>query len=117
MKKVFLTIVIFLAACTKVVQSVDPVIDLGIKPTSTSIQTINQIGNIVVAKFATTPGAKYSVQIIPFGSEEPIRKEGFTATETTTEKSYNLTGLPKRDYDLVFIDVSGKEIKYPLIIK
>lgn len=117
MKKVLLTTVLFLAACTKVVQPVDPAIDLGIKPLSTNIQTINQIGNVVVAKFGTTPGAKYSVQIIPFGSEEPVKKEGFTATEVTTERSYNLTGLPKRDYDLVFIDINGKEVKYPIIIK
>lgn len=117
MKKVFLTAVMFLAACTKVVQPVDPAIDLGIKPTSTSIQSINQIGNVVTATFETTPGAKYSVQIIPFGSEEPVRKEGFTATETTTQKSYNLFGLAKKDYDLIFIDVNGKEVKYPLIIK
>ena len=117
MKKVFLTVVIFLAACTKVVQPLDPAIDLGIKPTSTSIQSINQIGNVVTATFETTPGAKYSVQIIPFGSEEPVKKEGFTATETTTQKSYNLFGLNKRDYDLIFIDVNGKEVKYPLIIK
>ena len=117
MKKVFLTTVMFLAACTKVVQPLDPAIDLGIKPTSTSIQSINQIGNVVTAVFETTPGAKYSVQIVPFGSEEPVKKEGFTATETTTQRSYNLTGLIKKDYDLVFIDINGKEIKYPIIVK
>lgn len=117
MKRGLLTVVIFLAACTKVATPPTPFVDLGVKPASTSIQNINQIGNVIVATFETTPGAKYSVQIIPFGSEEPIKKEGFTATETTTQKSYNLTGLQKKDYDLVLIDVSGKETKYPIIIK
>jgi len=117
MKKLLLIMVMFLAACTKIVQPPAPTIDLGVKSLSTNIQSINQIGNVVVAKFETTPGAKYSVQIVPFGSDEPVKKEGFTATEATTERSYNLTGLVKKDYDLIFIDIDGKEIKFPLIIK
>jgi len=117
MKKLLLTTVIFLAACTKIATPPNPTIDLGIKSTSTSIKSINQVGNTVTAEFETTIGSKYSVQIIPFGSEEPVRKEGFTATETITQKIYNLSNLAKKDYDLIFIDVNGKEVKYPLIIK
>jgi len=56
-------------------------------------------------------------QIIPFGSEIPSKKEGFTATESITKKVYNLSELSKKDYDLVFIDISGKEVKYPIVIK
>ena len=117
MKKVLLTTVIFLAACTKIVTPPSPIMDLGVKSTSTSIKSISQIGNIVTAEFETTIGSKYSVQIIPFGSQEPARKEGFTATETITRKIYNLSDLAKKDYDLIFIDINGKEVKYPLIIK
>ena len=117
MKKVLLTMVIFLAACTKIVSPPSPIMDLGVKSTSTSIKSISQIGNIVTAEFETTIGSKYSVQIIPFGSQEPARKEGFTATETITRKIYNLSDLAKKDYDLIFIDINGKEVKYPLIIK
>ena len=91
--------------------------ELGVKSTSTSIKSISQTGNIVTAEFETTIGSKYSVQIIPFGSEEPVKKEGFTATETITRKIYNLSDLAKKDYDLIFIDINGKEVKYPLIIK
>lgn len=109
--------VIFLAACTKITPIPQPTIDLGVKSETTSIKSIIQVNNTVTAIFKTTPGAKYSVQIIPFGSEEPIRKEGFTASELTTQKIYDLSSLPKRDYDLIFIDVSGGEVKYPLIIK
>ena len=117
MKKLLLITVIFLAACTKVVTPLNPVIDLGVKSTSTSIKSISQVGNIVTAEFETTVGSKYSVQIVPFGSEEPTKKEGFTATETLTRKIYNLSDLARKDYDLIFIDINGKEAKYPLIIK
>ena len=117
MKKVLLTTVIFLAACTKIVTPPSPIMDLGVKSTSTSIKSINQTGNIVTAVFETTVGAKYSVQIVPFGSEEPVKREGFTATEVITQKTYNLSDLARKDYDLIFIDINGKEVKYPLIIK
>jgi hypothetical protein len=71
----------------------------------------------VTAEFETTPGSKYSVQIVPFGSEEPVKKDGFTAENVLTKKVYDLSSLKRMDYDLIFIDISGKEVKYPLIIK
>jgi hypothetical protein len=92
-------------------------IDLGNKSTSTAIKSIIQTDNTVVAQFETTAGAKYAVQIIPFGSEEPAKKDAFTATDDVTTKTYDLSTLPKKDYDLLFIDVDGKEVKFPLIIK
>ena len=107
----------FLTACTKIAPTSQQVIDLGAVATSTGIKSIKQIDNVVTAEFETTVGAKYSVQIIPFGSEKPVQKEGFTATETVTKKIYNLSDLARKDYDLIFIDVNGKEVKYPLIIK
>jgi hypothetical protein len=104
-------------SCTKVDLPQPQVIDLGTTSTSTAIKSITQTGNIVTAEFETTIGSKYSVQIIPFGSEIPSKKEGFTATESITKKVYNLSELSKKDYDLVFIDISGKEVKYPIVIK
>jgi hypothetical protein len=92
-------------------------IDLGITSTATSIKSIRQVGNVVTAQFITTPGAKYSVQLIPFGTDESARTEGFTASDTLTKKVYDLSALPKKDYDLIFIDIAGKEVKYPIIIK
>ena len=123
MKKTILLIaiiVLVIGSCRKsdYVPTIKPnKIDLGTKSTSTGIKTITQTDNTVVAQFETTVGAKYSVQIIPFGSEEPVKKEGFTANDDITTKTYDLSTLPKRDYDLLFIDVEGKEVKYPLIIK
>jgi hypothetical protein len=112
----FLTTLVMLS-CTKVDIPTPQVIDLGKLSTSTAIKSINQSGNVVTAIFETTVGAKYSVQIVPFGSDEPVKKEGFTATESETKKIYDLSDLARKDYDLIFIDVSGKEIKYPIIKK
>ena len=101
-------ITILAISCTKVDLPKPQVIDLGTKSTSTAIKSITQTGNIVTAEFETTIGSKYSVQIIPFGSETPSKKEGFTATESTTQKVYDLSNLSKKDYDLTFIDIYGK---------
>jgi len=105
-------------SCRKIdVPIVMHTIDLGMISTSTSIKSIGQTGNVVTAEFITTPGAKYSVQVIPFGKDESVRTEGFTATDTLTKKVYDLSALPKKDYDLIFIDIAGKEVKHPIIIK
>jgi hypothetical protein len=118
MKKVTLIMVMFLAAaCTKIAPTPQQVIDLGVQSQATGIKSIVQTNNTVTAVFETTPGSKYSVQVIPFGGDKPSFKEGFTAIEATTQKIYNLGGLTKSDYDLIFIDISGKEVKHPIIIK
>ena len=119
MKKTIITLglIVFMVGCTKVDLPQPEPIDLGVKSTSTAIKSINQTNNIITAVFETTAGSKYSVQIVPFGSEEPIKKEGFTANDLTTQKTYDLSGLPKKDYDLIFIDINGKEVKYPIVIK
>jgi hypothetical protein len=110
-----LTLVIL--SCRKVDLPASQVIDLGVKSETTSIKSIGQSNNIVVVEFNTTIGAKYSVQIVPFGKEDPVKTDGFTATELVTKKSYNLSNLDKMDYDLIFIDIKGTEVKYPIIIK
>ena len=110
-------ITLLAVSCRKVDLPLVQVIDLGTTSTSTAIKSITQTGNIVTAEFETTIGSKYSVQIIPFGGEIPSKKEGFTATESVTKKVYDLSELSKKDYDLVFIDISGKEVKYPIVIK
>jgi hypothetical protein len=54
MKKLLLTTVIFLAACTKVATPPTPAIDLGTKSKATGIKFISQVSNVVTAKFETT---------------------------------------------------------------
>jgi hypothetical protein len=106
-----------ITGCKKIDFPQPQVIELGTQSTSTAIKSITQQGNVVTAEFETTIGAKYSVQIIPFGSEVPSKREGFTANQSVTTKVYDLSELSKKDYDLVFIDISGKEVKYPIVIK
>jgi len=117
MKKATLIMVMFLAACTKIAPTPQQTIDLGVQAQATGIKSVVQTNNTVTAVFETTPGSKYSVQVIPFGSEKPSFKEGFTASDATTQKIYNLSTLTKSDYDLIFIDISGNEVKYPIVIK
>lgn len=114
---VLIGILLYITGCTKIEVQPPIVIDLGKKSESTAIKQISIVENIVSAKFQTTSGAKYSVQVLPFGSDEPVMKDGFTATDTITSKIYNLKALPKQDYDVIFIDIQGKEIKYPITIK
>ena len=114
---VILTFIVGVASCRKSDIVPMPKIDLGTKSTSTAIKSIMQTDNTVVAQFETTVGAKYAVQIVPFGSEEPVKNYSFTATDDATTKTYDLSGLVRSDYDLIFIDVDGKEVKYPLVIK
>ena len=114
---VILTFIVGVASCRKSDIVPMPKIDLGTKSTSTAIKSIVQTDNTVVAQFETTVGAKYAVQIVPFGSEEPVKNYSFTATDNATTKTYDLSGLVRSDYDLIFIDVDGKEVKYPLVIK
>jgi hypothetical protein len=112
---IIVTIIVY--ACTKIDIPPPEPINLGVKSESTAIKSITQVGNSVTAEFETTVGAKYSVQVVPFGKEDPVKKEGFTATEAVTKKVYDLSGLAKQDYDLIFIDINGKEVKHPIIIK
>jgi hypothetical protein len=122
MNKKLITILIilgFVVGCKKYEETYPETLQINLGKTSelTAIKLVKQENNIVTAVFSTIPGAKYSIQIIPFGSETPILKEGFTANNTEASRIFDLSDLPKKDYDLIFIDISGKEVKYPIIIK
>ena len=57
------------------------------------------------------------VYVTENGQETPIKKEGFTATNNTTQRVFDLSKESAGYYDIIFIDISGKEVKYPIIIK
>lgn len=104
-------------SCRKIEFPQPQIIDLGVKSVNTNIKSVSRVGNVFTTEFHTTPDAKYSVQIIPFGTDVVVRKDGFTASDTVTKRIYNLSDLQKMDYDLIFIDVNGVEVKYPIVIK
>lgn len=108
---------VILAGCKKI-KYVDPyTIDLGKESKTTAIKSSSMTNNILNVQFSTTQGAKYSVQVVPFGKYEPVFKDGFTAEDSVTSKKYDLSKYNKMDYDLIIIDVKGSEQKMPLIIK
>jgi PBP1b-binding outer membrane lipoprotein LpoB len=109
--------VLLLQGCFNPYYDEMPEINLGVESTTTNIKSVFQNENVVIIEFETTIGAKYSVQIVAFGQEIPAKKEGFTATNTTTQRVYDLTEFPTGYYDIIFIDISGNEVKYPIIIK
>lgn len=118
MKKILVTIVVLLSACTKVVNPPLPSIDLGKAATSTSIKRVMPIvsnGNITV-ELGVTQGAKYSLQVTDLLDEE-INTFGFTADDTIYIKKLDLTSLKNGDYNLILIDIAGKEVRSNIIIK
>jgi len=118
MKKILITMVVLLSACTKIVQPPTPAIDLGQKATTTSIKKVTPVvssGNVTV-ELGVTQGAKYSLQITDLLDEE-VKTFGFTADDTIYIKKLDLTDLKNGDYNLVLIDIAGKEVKTNIIIK
>jgi hypothetical protein len=111
---VYILMIVLLFACTKVDLPTPQGIDLGRESTSTSIKNVSKVDNIITVDYQVTVGSKYSVQIIPFGSEEAVLKQGFTADAIIVTRSYDLSSLKKMDYDLVLTDIKGTEIKYPI---
>jgi hypothetical protein len=77
MKKILIILgCLLLQGCMNPYDDELQVINLGVESTTTSIKSVFQNENIVIMEFETTIGSKYSIQIIPFGQEIPIKKEG-----------------------------------------
>jgi hypothetical protein len=116
MKKLLLLTLITLAGCTKI--DVPMPINLGKVSTSTAINKVTPIvsnGNITV-EMNVTPEAKYSLQVTDLLDNE-IKTFGFTADKDIYTKQLDLTSLKNGDYNLVLIDIAGKETKTNIIIK
>ena len=91
-------------------------INLGATATGTDITSIVVANKSTTVVANTTAGAKYSLQVYPFGKTEPVKTVGFTADSDATIKTINLNELPVGMYDLHLIDISGTIIKKPLIL-
>lgn len=112
---IYILFILFLVSCEDI-QVVEQPISLGATATGTDISSIVTLNKSTTIVAKTTEGAKYSVQIYPFGKSEPIKTIGFTASESSTIKTINLSELPAGMYDLHLIDISGTIIKKPLIL-
>ena len=113
---IYILFIFFLVSCEDI-QVIDTPINLGATATGTDIKSIITANKSTTIVAKTTVGAKYSIQIQPFGnSEQPLKTVGFTAESEATIKTINLSELPAGMYDLYLIDISGTIIKKPLIL-
>lgn len=117
MRHAFIYILLFslLVSCEDI-EVVEQPINLGATAAGTDITSIVTANKSTTIVASTTVGAKYSIQVYPFGQSESIKTVGFTASESATIKTINLSELPAGIYDLHLIDVSGTIIKKPLIL-
>lgn len=116
MKKLLLISLVLLAGCTKI--DVIPPINLGVQSQSTAITKVFPIvsnGQITV-DMNVTSGAKYSLQVTDLLDNE-IKTFGFTADSDIYTRKLDLTTLKNGDYNLVLIDIAGKETRTNIIIK
>ena len=118
MKKLILIsiIIISLTSCKHFDSPIDTPINLGIPSATTAINKITQNDNSLTIQFGTTTGSKYSLQVIGFGQTIPSIVDGFTADNSIVIKKYDLSNLSKINYDIVFIDINGHEIKIPIVV-
>jgi hypothetical protein len=116
MKKLLLIVLILLVGCRK--NDFPLPINLGVQSQSTSITKVHPIvsnGQITV-DMNVTSGAKYSLQVTDLLDNE-IEVIGFTADKDIYMRKLDLTNLKNGDYNLILIDINGKESRANIIIK
>ena len=115
---VILTFIVVLASCQKqdVLPPVNP-INLGVKSTTMNFNSETvQNGTNVSFKVNTTPGSKYSFQIVNFNGDV-LKSQGLVADAVIEDITLDVSKIESGAYDLIFMDTQGKELKQPLIIK
>jgi hypothetical protein len=116
MKKLLLIVLVLLVGCRK--NDFPAPINLGVQSQSTAITKVHPIisnGQITV-DMNVTSGAKYSLQVTDLLDNE-IKTFGFTADSDIYTRKLDLTDLKNGDYNLVLIDIAGKETRTNIIIK
>lgn len=116
-KLLYLSIFIFVG-CTKI-DIQPPKVELGAIPTSSVINKVSPIvsdGANVVVDMTLTTAAKYSLQVTNLLGEE-LKVFGFTAESSSVTKRLDLSSLKNGDYNLVLIDIQGREYKTNIVIK
>lgn len=114
-KTIAFLLIVMLAACQDIEQ-LEKEVSLGETPVATDIKSLSVESKQATIVANTTVGAKYSIQVYRFGSAEPVKTIGFTASSAATIKTIQLDTLSRGLYDLTLTDVSGVTIKKPLII-
>ena len=122
MKKIIATILLgglIFSGCRKIDVPVPPQINLGVTSQSTKIVKVSPIisnGSSVTVSMNTTSGSKYSLTVTYLLDNE-LKSVGFTASDSTTQKTLDLSSLKTGDYNLILTDIKGSESKINIIIK
>lgn len=116
MKKLLLIGFVLLVGCTKV--DITPTIDLGIQAKSTAITKVSPFvsSGTVAVEMNLTSGSKYSLQVTDLLDNE-LKTYGFTADKNIYTKALDLSDLKNGDYNIILVNISGKESRANVIIK
>jgi hypothetical protein len=112
---IYIAIIILVVACTKTVSITQPPLSLGVTAAPMQFVTSPFVdGGNVKFTIQTTPGAKYSVQIVDISGDIKV-KQGLTAVDTIQKISLPLDKIGA--FDVIILDIKGNEIKQPIIKK
>lgn len=113
---IIVSFILTIGSCRKSDYVPTPKMDLGKVSTSMNFASKPTTENKYTFSVNVTPGSKYSIQITDFKGDV-LSSQGLNADETTETIKLDVEKISKGQYDLIFIDTKGDEIKQPLIIK
>jgi len=113
---IIVSFILTIGSCRKSDYVPAPKMDLGKVSTSMSFTSKPTTENNYTFSVNVTPGSKYSAQITDFKGDV-LFSQGLNADEPTETIKLDVEKISKGQYDLIFIDTKGDEIKQPLIIK
>lgn len=113
---IIFSIILTIGSCRKSDYVPAPKLDLGKVSTTMSFTSIPTKENNYSFGVNVTPGSKYSVQITDIKGDV-LYSQGVNADEPVELVKIDTEKISKGQYELIFIDTKGKEIKQILIIK
>ena len=109
-------IILTIGSCRKTDYIPAPKIDLGKVSTTMSFTSVPTKENNYSFGVNVTPGSKYSVQITDIKGDV-LYSQGVNADEPVEIVKLDTEKISRGQYELIFIDTKGQEIKQILIIK
>ena len=114
MKRLIIFLFLLLVISCQEIDVLEQPINLGAESKVMVINSAIVKDKVLEVSLATTPGAKYLLQVYTFGGKEPVKKLGFTADSHISYKKIDMDTLKRGMYDLKVINISGEEIKRPI---
>ncbi len=115
---IIFAVVLTIDSCRKSDYIPAPKIELGTKSTTMNFISSPLLNNTNSYTFqvSVTPGSKYSFQINDINGNV-VKSQGLVADETIESITINVDKIKSGIYDLIFMDIEGNELKYPIIVK